>query len=145
MSKNRKTTAKKLPIWVWIAGAVALIAVAAVVIFTQANTAATLPAEISVSQAAEKRDQGVMMVDVRQPEEWAAGHIPGATLIPLGEIQNRLSELPKDKEIVLVCRTGHRSGQARDILRSAGYNLSTSMAGGMVQWTAAGLPVVTGQ
>ncbi|MBE0696188.1 MAG: rhodanese-like domain-containing protein [Anaerolineaceae bacterium] len=101
----------------------------------------SFPLEISVAQAAEKRDQGAFILDVRQPEEWDVLHIPGATLIPLGELPNRLNEVPKDREVVVVCRSGNRSQQGRDILLKAGYNQATSMAGGMNQWQAQGLPV----
>ncbi|MEA5077769.1 MAG: rhodanese-like domain-containing protein, partial [Anaerolineaceae bacterium] len=69
---------------------------------------------------------------------------PGATLIPLGELANRLSELPKDQEIVVVCRSGNRSAQGRDILLNAGFTNVTSMAGGMNQWSAAGYETTSG-
>ncbi len=105
---------------------------------------AVLPAEISIPQAAEKRAQGAFILDVRQPDEWNQVHIPGATLIPLGELSSRLKEVPTDREVVVVCRSGNRSQQGRDILRSAGYTQVTSMAGGVVQWQAQGLPVVSG-
>ena len=65
--------------------------------------------------------------------------------IPLGELPNRLSEVPQDKEVVVVCRSGRRSAEGRDILRNAGYPQSTSMTGGMNAWSAANLPVVTGK
>jgi rhodanese-related sulfurtransferase len=84
------------------------------------------------------------MLDVRQPDEWAAGHIPGATLIPLGELSSRLAEVPEDRQVVVVCRSGNRSAQGRDILLGAGYPSATSMAGGMNAWTAAGYETVTG-
>jgi rhodanese-related sulfurtransferase len=93
----------------------------------------------------EKRDQGAFILDVRQPEEWQQFHIPGATLIPLGELPNRLNEVPKDKEIVVVCRTGHRSAQGRDILLNAGFPMVTSMDGGVTQWQTQGLAIATGQ
>lgn len=105
---------------------------------------AALPAEMSVTEAAALRDGGALLLDVREPNEWAAGHIPGATLIPLGQLPNRLAEVPRDRTIVTVCRTGHRAAQARDILLQAGYVAVASMAGGMNEWTAAGLPVASG-
>ena len=58
---------------------------------------------------------------------------------------SRLSEVPKDRQVVVYCRTGNRSAQGRDILKNAGYTLVTSMAGGITQWQAQGLPVITGQ
>ena len=109
-----------------------------------AGAVQALPAEVSVADAGGLRDAGAFMLDVRQPDEWAAGHIPGATLIPLGELQSRLAEVPKDKKVVVVCRSGNRSAQGRDILLGAGYPAATSMAGGMNAWTAAGYETTTG-
>ncbi len=148
MSRNKKKAAAKraFPRWAWgvIIGLVVIIA--GIVIYRVANsTPAVYPAEISVAQAAEKRNQGAFILDVREPSEWNQFHIPGATLIPLGDLPNRLNEVPKDREVVVVCRTGHRSAQGRDILLNAGYTKVTSMAGGMTQWQAQGLAIATGQ
>jgi rhodanese-related sulfurtransferase len=84
-----------------------------------------------------------LLIDVRQPEEYAAGHIHGAKLIPLGELSERARELPKDREIICVCRSGNRSGSATRMLASAGYQ-AINMTGGMIAWTRAGLPVKKG-
>lgn len=138
------------PIWIWvILGLVVVgIGVAALVFGRPASTVGEgggdLPKEISVAQAAEKRTAGAYILDVREPSEWEQGHIPEATLIPLGELESRLKEIPKDQEIVVVCRSGNRSATGRDILLQAGYNQVTSMAGGMNEWTGQGLPTVTG-
>jgi rhodanese-related sulfurtransferase len=105
---------------------------------------AALAAEVSVDEASQLRDAGAFMLDVRQPDEWAAGHIEGATLIPLGELANRVAEVPADRQIVVVCRSGNRSAQGRDILLGAGLPSVTSMAGGMNDWSGSGKPVVTG-
>ncbi len=110
-----------------------------------AGAPAALPAEIDVATAASKEQSGAFMLDVREPDEWAAGHIDGATLIPLGELAARVAEIPSDKEVVVVCRSGNRSAQGRDILLGAGLPSVTSMAGGMNEWAAAGNKVVTGQ
>ena len=104
-----------------------------------------LPDEIDVAAAARERDAGAFILDVREPDEWAAGHIPGATLIPLGQLAVRAGEVPKDRDVVVVCRSGNRSAQGRDILRAAGLTQVTSMAGGMKAWTAAGNPTTTGK
>jgi len=109
-----------------------------------AGAVQALAAEVSVAQASGLRDAGAFMLDVRQPDEWAAGHIPDATLIPLGELKTRLAEVPKDAKVIVVCRSGHRSAQGRDILRAAGYPSVTSMAGGMNEWTVAGYDTTTG-
>jgi len=102
------------------------------------------PLEISINDALAKRDAGAFILDVRQPEEWNEFHVPDSTLIPLGELAARAAELPKDQEIVIVCRSGNRSAQARDMLLDAGFTQVTSMAGGLNQWKAAGYPTVTG-
>jgi rhodanese-related sulfurtransferase len=111
---------------------------------TAAVAPASLPAEVDVARAAALQAAGAFVLDVREPSEWAAGHIAGATLIPLGQLPNRLAEVPRDHQVVVVCRTGHRSAQGRDILLGAGFPAVTSMTGGMTAWTAAGNPVKTG-
>lgn len=110
-----------------------------------AGAHAALAAEVSVGEASRLRDAGAFMLDVREPDEWAAGHIEGATLIPLGELAARASEVPADRQVVVVCRSGNRSAQGRDVLLGAGLPSVTSMAGGMTDWAASGKPVVTGQ
>ena len=104
-----------------------------------------MPQEISVQEAVAKQEAGAFILDVREPSEWNEAHIAGATLIPLGELGSRVNELPKDKEIVVVCRSGNRSAQARDLLVNEGFTQVTSMAGGLNQWKAAGYPTISGQ
>ena len=101
-----------------------------------------IPEEISVSQAKAEKDAGAFILDVREPAEWEEGHIPGATLIPLGQLEQRTRELPQDKEIIVVCRSGGRSAKGRDILKKAGFSKVTSMAEGMNAWEQAGYPTV---
>jgi len=105
---------------------------------------AALAPTVSVAEAAALRDAGALILDVREPDEWAAGHIPGATLIPLGELAGRLGELPRDESIVVVCRSGNRSAQGRDLLLGAGFPAVTSLDGGMTDWASAGMPTETG-
>lgn len=106
--------------------------------------ASTLPAEVSVDEAAALRDDGAFVLDVRQPEEWVEIHIPDATLIPLGELAARVAEVPKDQEILVYCRSGNRSQEGRDILKAAGFENVTSMDGGIKDWAAAGYETVSG-
>ena len=150
MKKNSKKvqTKRAMPVWGWVALAVGLVILigAGIALMRPAPTAdAPLPAEINVAQAAQKRDEGAFILDVREPSEWVSFHIPGATLIPLGELPARLSEVPKDREIVVVCRSGNRSQTGRDILIEAGFAKATSMAGGVNDWQAQGLPIVSGE
>ena len=100
--------------------------------------------EVSVTVASELHALGAFVLDVREPDEWAAGHIQGATLIPLGQLASRTNEVPRDRAVVVVCRSGNRSAQGRDILQGAGLTAVTSMSGGMSAWATAGLPVVSG-
>ncbi len=99
---------------------------------------------MSVQDAVELRDQGAFILDVRQPEEWNELHVPGATLIPLDQLPQRVNEVPKDKEIVVICRSGNRSQAGRDILLQAGYEKVTSVSGGILAWRNAGYPTVSG-
>ena len=81
------------------------------------------------------------LLDVREDDEWQAGHIDGAQHIPLGELGARLGELPSGKTVVAVCRTGMRSGYAVDGLRQTGRS-AENLEGGVVAWTRAGLPLI---
>jgi rhodanese-related sulfurtransferase len=81
------------------------------------------------------------VLDVREPGEYAAGHIPGALLIPLGELPDRLHEVPEEGPVVVVCRSGNRSGQALRFLRQQGFDNVHNMLGGMLAWQRAGYEV----
>lgn len=83
----------------------------------------------------------VFLLDVREPGEYAAVHIPGSTLIPMGQIGRRLDEIPTDRAVIVACRSGMRSGQVCRVLRSHGYNNIHNMKGGMNAWRKAGFPV----
>jgi rhodanese-related sulfurtransferase len=93
---------------------------------------------ISPQQLKARLDQNesLLIIDVREPEETAAGIIPGAILIPLMQISERLKEIPQDQETILVCRSGNRSGRAYDYLQSQGFANIKSMSGGMLEWDA---------
>lgn len=137
---------KSFPAWIWAVVAVAVIAIAAFALMQPApQTAEAFPREVSVAEAAKLRNDGAFILDVREPSEWNELHIPDATLIPLAQLPSRLTEVPQDREVVVVCRSGNRSAQARDILLDAGFTTVTSMAGGMNQWQSQGLPIATGQ
>ena len=87
-----------------------------------------------------KNGQRQFLLDVRQPQEYQLGHIPGAKLIPLGSLNSRISELPKDREIVCICATGHRSVPAVNKLMGAGIE-ARSLKNGMIAWQIARQPV----
>ncbi|MFN2198361.1 MAG: rhodanese-like domain-containing protein [Anaerolineales bacterium] len=101
----------------------------------------TLPANISVDQAHQLYEDGTFVLDVRTQEEWNDFHIPNTTLIPLDELESRLSEVPADQPIVVICRSGNRSQVGRDTLKQAGYENVTSVDGGVTAWDSAGYPI----
>ena len=142
--KNAKKNSNSTLLWAGLG--IVLLVLVGVFIFRPGNaaTAEGLPRKISVSEAATMRDGGAFILDVREPDEWKDSHIPGATLIPLGELASRVNEVPQDQEIVVVCRSGNRSAQGRDILLQAGFENVTSMAGGINQWKTAGFETVSG-
>lgn len=80
------------------------------------------------------------LVDVRTPEEFDTGHIPGAVNIPLQELPGRLGELSKEEPVVLYCRSGNRSTQAARLMQQAGFTGLYNL-GGIVAWQAAGFPI----
>ena len=85
---------------------------------------------------------GAALLDVREPEEFAAGHAPGARSVPLGQLGQRLDELTGSHTVVCVCRSGSRSATAAEALVAAGYD-AINLVGGMLAWAAEGLPIVT--
>lgn len=80
------------------------------------------------------------LLDVREPDEWQAGHIAGSRHIPLGQLRERLAEVPKDRTILAVCRSGSRSDSAMRGLRTLGYTVE-NLEGGVTAWKRAGLPL----
>lgn len=102
----------------------------------------SLPVDVTVDQAALLLDNpNVVFIDVREQDEYDAGHIPGVQLIPLGSVPDRLGEIPRDKTVIAVCRSGNRSSQATQYLRDQGFDNVHNMTGGMNQWSQAGHPV----
>ena len=77
-----------------------------------------------------------MLIDVRRPEEFAAGHIEGASLMPLDNLPATYAQLPRDVRLVVYCRSGHRSAQAVSFLLAHGYSRAVSLNGGYLAWTA---------
>lgn len=103
---------------------------------------ASLPATLDVQTVATVKERDdVVLIDVREQWEYDEGHIPGVTLIPMNEVSSRLSEIPADKEVILTCRSGNRSGQVANYLREQGFDNVHNMEGGILAWEAAGLPV----
>ena len=85
---------------------------------------------------------GAFVLDVREDDEWAAGHAPDAVHIRLRELGSRAAELPRDREVYIICRSGHRSGYAVQVLAGGGLT-ATNVADGMTGWAVAGRPMVS--
>jgi len=81
------------------------------------------------------------LVDVREPVEHAEEHVEGARLIPLGELEKRVGEIPRDRELVVMCRSGKRGGQALEKLRALGFPEARNLEGGILAWKEGGHPV----
>ena len=98
--------------------------------------------QISAEDAIQRVAGGSWLLDVREQSEWDGGHSPDAHLIPMGQVMDRLDEIPTDSEIVVVCHSGYRSWQVTTALVSGGYD-AVNVAGGMEAWHSAGGVVVT--
>ena len=144
MTKKKKTQTRNNN-WIWALAAVIVVVVAMVAFLPGTGAGGnSMPATINVTEAADRFAQGAYLLDVREQVEWEEAHVEGAVLIPLSELSTRLDELPTDEDILVICRSGNRSAQARDLLRQAGFERVTSISGGINAWMAAGLPVVSG-
>lgn len=124
-----------------LAGKVAALCLAACALLT-------LPAQaeikvVDVKQAEAMSKQGALVLDVREQEEYAAGHINGSKLIPLGQLAGRVDEIRQHegKPVVIVCRSGRRSEQAAGVLEKLGFRSVHNVQGGMLAWEKADLPV----
>jgi rhodanese-related sulfurtransferase/glyoxylase-like metal-dependent hydrolase (beta-lactamase superfamily II) len=105
-------------------------------------TMTTAVPEITADDGAALADDGAVLLDVREADEWIAGHAPGATHVPMREIPSRVEELPRGRRIVAICRSGGRSRAVAEALIGAGFD-AVNLTGGMRAWEAAGLPIET--
>jgi rhodanese-related sulfurtransferase len=95
------------------------------------------------SVTANEVDADAYLLDVREPDEWTAGHAPGAHHVPMMEIPARISEVPTDVEVVVVCRSGGRSGQVVSYLMGNGWDNVRNLDGGMQSWQASGREIIS--
>jgi len=96
--------------------------------------------EIDIDQFARAAKCGGMIIDVRQPGEYAAGHVPGAVLIPTGQLPGRTAELDRGAPVYVVCTSGNRSAAMTALSRRAGFD-AYSVGGGTSRWAGSGRPV----
>lgn len=85
---------------------------------------------------------GEYVLDVREQDEWDAGHTPGAVHVPMSVLITRIDEVPVDRTVVVLCRAGHRSAQVVNYLMSRGRDNLVNLDGGIIEWVAAGRPIV---
>ncbi|MBU1588428.1 MAG: rhodanese-like domain-containing protein [Actinobacteria bacterium] len=102
-------------------------------------TDAELP-EIPVDEAIERSAAGTVLIDVREQDEWDAGHAPDALLVPLSELQSRVDEIPTDQPVLIICHSGGRSLRATSFLRAEGVD-AINVVGGMTAWAQVGGPL----
>ena len=95
---------------------------------------------LSAADYMQMRNQAHTLVDVRQLGEWQGMHATTAIHIPLGEISQRMNEIPQDRVVVVICASGGRSSMAATAIANAGYNDVYNFSGGMAAWSSAGLP-----
>jgi len=93
--------------------------------------------EVTIADLFQQIDKGAYVLDVREDDEWAAGHVPGATHIPLGELEARIGEVEDGGRVWVICRSGARSQKGADILFANGID-AVSVAGGTMGWIDAG-------
>jgi rhodanese-related sulfurtransferase len=96
--------------------------------------------EIAIDQLAAALDRGAAVVDVREPDEFRDGHLPGAVNIPMGQLTRRLDELDRARPVYVVCASGNRSSAMVDVLAAAGRD-ATNVVGGTSAWIRAGRPI----
>jgi rhodanese-related sulfurtransferase len=96
---------------------------------------------VGPDEARDATERGAVLLDVREPHEWKSGHAPKARHIPLGQLASRMGELPRNREVYVVCRSGSRSARAAKLLASQRGDVA-NVKGGMSAWARSGLPVV---
>ncbi|CAB4594250.1 MAG: rhodanese-like domain-containing protein [Actinobacteria bacterium] len=101
--------------------------------------------EIPVNELTALVENGSLVVDVREPDEYESGHIPGAVLVPLSTVLSNKSEFESDETVYVVCRSGGRSMQACEMLHDVGISNVVNVAGGTMGWISLGNEIVTGE
>ncbi len=109
------------------------------------NRSRSAVTEVAPAEAHQRLSQGEgILVDVREPHEWRAGHAAGARHIPLRELPGRIAELRADQPVFLICAVGGRSRSAAELLQDAGFSAPINVRGGTAAWQGAALPMEPG-
>jgi len=143
--KNRNSNSRSTP-FAFLRKPAAQLAIVILVAFLVYLIAAAggndkkLASEVNVDQAYQMYQSGALIIDLRTQQEWDEYHAPNTLLVPLDQLSNRLNQIPKDRQIVVVCRSSNCSQAGRDILIAAGYN-AASMNSGLQEWFAKGYPI----
>jgi rhodanese-related sulfurtransferase len=99
--------------------------------------------ELSPLDARQLLEAGdALLLDVREPDEYQTAHVHGARLVPLGQLPAGLTDLPRAGTVIVICRSGRRSAEAVRLMQRAGFEQPVNLAGGILAWRAAGLPVI---
>jgi len=125
----------------WVALVVALALVAVALAATRPRATASALSHVSVQDLRAAVGAGALVLDVREPFEYAEGRVAGSLLVPLATVGDRVGEFPKDQPVYVFCRSGNRSLVAARTLVEAGFSDVRNVEGGMIAWAAAGLPV----
>lgn len=111
-----------------------------VAVSEDAEAVETAAAELDPGAGAELIEAGAAVIDVRREYEFEGGHLTGSAHIEMNELSGRAGEIPKDRPVLFVCRSGNRSGMAADAFREAGWD-THNLAGGLEAWVADGRPL----
>ena len=103
-----------------------------------AAAAVALMSQEALLEHLSRHPDHLFVLDVRTPQEYAEGHVPGAVNVPYDQLASRLAEVPKDKDVVLYCKSGRRAGIAADVLAANGYTRLSHLEGDMPAWAAKG-------
>lgn len=125
----------------WIAVVTLLASAAVAVSLISRDAAANVLTTVSVHDMQIGLERGAVVLDVREPFEYAEGHVAGTLLVPLATVGDRVGDLAKDEPVYVFCRSGNRSLVAAQTLVEAGFRDVRNVDGGILAWTAASLPV----
>lgn len=100
------------------------------------------PKELSAHEAQRYLADGALLVDVRERDEWDEMHVADALLVPLDALDTRAADIPRDRDVIIICRSGRRSGLAQKQLFALGYERVANLTGGILGWHEANFPVI---